>query len=73
MKQLYKMTRGVYDAHKQTYNVYYKNWFKWKFDRAYVVDHYSTEARAKELAIERAQAMLNTVEVFRATSFDPFY
>lgn len=66
MKRLFKQTKVIYNAHENTYEVYYKNFLRWKFDRAYKVGEYLDKERAKELAIERAKAMLSTVEVYRS-------
>ena len=38
MKNLYKSTKAIYDAHKKEYQVYYKNWFVWKYDSCYKFD-----------------------------------
>ena len=77
MKQLYKSTKVIFDAHLKEYQVYYKNWFFWKFDSCYKYDerdsrgylinshHYCDKHEAEKRAIERAQAMLNTVEVWK--------
>ena len=77
---LYKSTKVVYDAHLEEYQVYYKNWFFWKFDSCYKFDdtkdrqsgrhvHYCTREEAEERAITRAQAMLETVEVWKQSNF----
>jgi hypothetical protein len=75
MKPLYKSTKVIYDAHLKQYQVYYKNWFTWKFDSCYKYDerdginytpvHYCTKEQAEERAINRAKAMLDTVEVWK--------
>ena len=73
MKNLFKQTRVIYDAHLKQYQVYYKNWFVWKFDSCYKFDenfphhpvHYCSKPDAEKRAIERAKAMLETVEVYR--------
>ena len=65
MKPLYKTVKVVYDAHVAEYKVYYRNWFRWHFDRGYNVSKYMSPKSAREMAIERAEALLNTVEVFR--------
>lgn len=77
MKFLYKSTKVVYDAHLKEYQVYYKNWFTWKYDSCYKFDdqttkypvHYSSEESAKDRAIHRAKSMLNTVEVWRGSQY----
>ena len=79
MKNLFKTTRVVYDAHLKEYQVYYKNWFFWKFDSCYKFDeldkgkryspiHYCTKEEAEKRAIERAAAMLDTVEVWKKSN-----
>lgn len=77
MKYLYKSTKVIYDAHLKEYQVYYKNWFKWKYDSCYKFDdskrpyptHYCTQEEAKERAINRATAMLDTVEVWKRSNY----
>ena len=76
---LYKSTKVIYDAHLKQYQVYYKNWFFWKFDSAYKFDdedsprgyrvHYRTKKQAEEAAICRAHDMLNTVEVWKQSNY----
>jgi hypothetical protein len=77
MKTIYKSTKVIYDAHLKEYQVYYKNWFIWKFDSCYKFDekkasynpvHYCSEEQAKERAINRASAMLSTVEVWKQSN-----
>jgi hypothetical protein len=77
MKHLYKSTKVIFDAHQKQYEVYYKNWFVWHYDSCYKYDdrdskgylpspvHYCDKLQAEKRAIERAQAMLNTVEVWK--------
>ena len=74
MKPLYKSTKVIYDAHLKEYQVYYKNWFVWRYDSSYKFDekkaqydpvHYCNEEKAMEKAINRAKAMLDTVEVWK--------
>lgn len=77
MKHLYKSTKVIYDAHLKEYQVYYKNWFFWKYDSCYKFDerdsrgylksptHYCDKHQAEERAINRAKAMLDTVEVWK--------
>ena len=79
MRHLYKTTRVVYDAHLQEYQVYYKNWLFWRFDSAYHWDkpnsvpmYYRTREKARQEAIERAQDMLQTVEIYRDTVIFPY-
>ena len=38
MKNLFKQTRVIYDAHLEEYQVYYKNFLFWKFDCSYGFD-----------------------------------
>ena len=79
MKNLFKTTRVVYDAHLKEYQVYYKNWFVWKYDTCYKYDenepgkrygpiHYCTKEEAEQRAIERAKAMLDTVEIWKQSN-----
>ena len=68
MKNLFKQTKVVYDAHLKEYVVYYKNWLFWRHDQTYKVGTYLHDERAKELAIERAKNMLDTVEIYRSPS-----
>lgn len=78
MKNLFKQTKVVYDEHQKEYQVYYRNFFVWHFDSCYKIDDkhphtpYSDKKKeeAKERAIQRAQAMLNTVEVWRGSNFN---
>lgn len=79
MRHLYKTTRVVYDAHLCEYVVEYKNWLFWRFDSTYRWDkpggvpmYYRTREKAKQEAIERAQDMLQTVEVYRDTVIFPY-
>ena len=65
MKTLYKTVKVVYDAHTAEYKVYYRNWFRWILDRGYNVSKYMTPKSAREKAIERAESLLETVEIFR--------
>jgi len=76
MKHLFKSTKVIFDAHLKQYEVYYKNWFIWHFDSCYKYDekekgkiyhpvHYCDKDTAEKRAISRAEAMLETVEVWR--------
>ena len=77
MKPLFKSTKVIFDAHKKEYQVYYKNWFSWKYDSCYKYDerdgkgymsspqHYCDKDTARQRAITRAENMLETVEVWR--------
>jgi hypothetical protein len=75
MKNLFKQTRVIYDAHQEQYQVYYKNFLFWRFECSYRFDnskspyktHYCTQKEAEERAIARAKAMLETVEVYRGS------
>lgn len=66
MKRIFKQTKVIYDAHMQEYNVYYKNFLFWKYDRCYKVNEYMTNERAKELAITYAENILSSVEIYRS-------
>ena len=78
-KALYKSTKVVYNAHLKQYEVYYRNWLFWQFDSYYKYDehapgsyrpvHYCTKEEAEQRAIKRAADMLETVEVWRKSSF----
>ena len=77
MKTIYKSTKVIYDAHLKEYQVYYKNWFTWKYDRSYKFDekvsahptHYCTKEQAEQRAIERAKSMLETVEIWKQSNY----
>ena len=77
MKPIYKSVKVIYDAHLKMYQVWYRNWFFWHYDSGYRFDeqkdrypvHYCLEEEAKERAINRAKAMLETVEVYRDFKF----
>lgn len=77
MKNIFKQTKVIYDDHQKQYEVYYRNFFVWHFDSCYKfnTDHpytphyFQKKEEAKERAIRRAQAMLNTVEVWRGSNF----
>jgi hypothetical protein len=73
MKPLYKTVKVVYDAHTAEYKVYYRNWFRWHFDRGYNVSKYMSPMSAREKAIERAESLLETVEVFRKSNMDYYH
>jgi len=73
MKPLYKTVKVVYDAHTAEYKVYYRNWFRWRFDRGYNVSKYMSPKTAGESAIERAESLLETVEVFRKSNIDYYH
>jgi hypothetical protein len=72
MKPLYKTVRVIYNAHEESYDIQYKNWFIWQHDRSYKFDidskhtvYYRTKEDAKEAALKRANSLLNTIEIFR--------
>ena len=74
-KHLFKATKVLFDAHTCQYEVYYRKWLFWHFDSVYKYDaepkrpiHYRTKEKAKEKAIERASAMLETIEVWRKSN-----
>lgn len=67
MKFLYKTVKVIYNGHHKQYEIWYRNWFKWHFDSCYKISEHLNQERAKELAIERAQGMLGTAEVWRQT------
>lgn len=69
-KILYKTTRVIYNAHMEQYEVHYRNWIKWHIDKTYKVNQYMPKEQAKQLAIERAEGLLNTVEVWRQSNID---
>ena len=66
MRKLFKQTKVVYDAHEESYYVYYKNFLLWRFDQAYKVRTHCPDARAREMALARAKCMLDTVEIWRS-------
>ena len=66
MRKLFKQTKVVYDAHEESYDVYYKNFLFWRFDQAYKVKEYRPNHKAMEMAIDRAKSMLDTVEIWRS-------
>jgi hypothetical protein len=74
--KLYKETRVVYDAHGQSYDVEYRNWFFWKFEKSYRYDtskrnpiHYMDQEQAKTSAINLARAMLDTMVVYQQSNY----
>ena len=73
MKNLYKSTKVIHDAHMHCYEVYYKNWFFWKYDCAYSYDSdHMTQEKAKEFAITRASNMLKSSVVWQQSNFDGY-
>lgn len=70
MKHLFRTVKVIYEASDNQYEVYYRNWFFWRFDSCYKVNEYNDNKKAKEKAIERAQALLDTVEVWRQSNID---
>ena len=77
MKNLFKQTKVIYDAHEKEYQVWYRNFFIWQYDSCYKHDishpytpHYDKKKEeAEQRAIERAKTMLNSVEVWRGSNF----
>ena len=75
-KPLYKTVKVIYNAIDESYEIWYRNWFFWNFDSSYKFDksdnkhplYYRTKEQAEQMAINRAAAMLKSVEVFRGTS-----
>ena len=74
-KILYKTVKVVYDAHSKSYDVYYRNWFFWKCDKCYRYDenpkypiHYCDQEEAKKRAIDYADSLLKTVEIYRKSN-----
>lgn len=65
MKMLYKTVKVIYNGHMKRYEIWYRNWFAWHYDSCYKISEYNEQERAKKLAIERAEGMLGTVEVWR--------
>jgi hypothetical protein len=65
MRPLYKSTKVIYNAHELQYEIWYKTFVIWKFDSCYKIGEYLKDERAKELAINRAQAMLNSCEIWK--------
>ena len=84
MKNLFKSTKVIYDAHLKEYQVYYKNFLFWHFDSCYKFDergkdghltkryYYFEKHEAEKQAIERASAMLDTVEVWKKSNIQYF-
>ena len=68
MKSLYKTVKVLYNGHLKRYEIWYRNWFFWQFDSCYKESEYLSQERARELAIERAQGLLNTTEVWRQST-----
>jgi hypothetical protein len=80
MKNLFRTTKVIHDAHTHSYDVYYKNFLFWKFDSSYRYDddikypiHYQTKVIAEKEAINRAKAMLETVEVWKQSNSIGWY
>lgn len=75
MRQLYKSAKVIYDAHLHRFDVYYKNFLFWKLDRSYPYDtdvkypvHYASLEKARDRAIERAESLLETVEIWKKSN-----
>ena len=75
-KYIYKSTKVIYDAHLKEYQVYYRNWFFWRYDSGYKFDggatkypvYYCDQENAKQRAITRAENMLSTVEIWKRSN-----
>jgi len=72
MKFLFDKVRVVHDAHMHEYRVEYKCWFRWvlQYSYQYELDKSRpgpTQERAKELAIARAEALMETCIVWERT------
>lgn len=77
VKNLFNSVKVIYDAHTKSFNVYYRKWFFWKLDSYYKYDenprhpiHYCNKEEAQKRAIDRANALLNTVEIYRKTNIN---
>lgn len=74
LKRLFKKTKVIYNAHGLYYEVWFKKFWVWCYDSCYKFDkpgekypvYYTTKEEAEERAIERAKAMIETVEVWRS-------
>jgi len=76
MKLLYKSAKVIYDAYLNEYQVYYKNWFLWKYDTCYKYDinprqpiYYRSKEDAEKQAINRASALLKTSVIWQQSNF----
>jgi len=74
-KILYKTVKVIYNAHLKCYDVYYRNWFTWHLEQRYRYDedgrnptHYCNQEEAKQRAIDRAESLLKTVEIYRKSN-----
>jgi hypothetical protein len=65
MKKNFLKTRVVYNAAELTYEVQYYKWLMWRYHCQYSVDNFGKE-RAKELAIEKAKAILEDEVVWES-------
>ena len=76
MKPLFKTVKVIYNAIDESYEIWYRNWFVWNYDSKYKFDepgvryptHYRSKEQAEQMAIDRAKAMLKSVEVYRGTA-----
>jgi hypothetical protein len=72
MKNIFKAAKVVLDVHEAEYVVYYKKWLFWRIDRSYAfwvqepVSYRYTEEKAMELAIKRAQNLMESREVWHS-------
>jgi hypothetical protein len=76
MKFLYKTVRVVQDWHLKEYRVDYRNFLFWKRDSSYKWDedtrnptYYRTQEQAKTKAIDRAEGMLHTIEIYKKSNY----
>lgn len=76
-QSVYRTVKVEYNGHLERYEVYYRNWFFWRYDSCYKFDkpgnrgyvtHYCNQEQALERAKERAQGMLNTFVVFQESN-----
>ncbi len=79
-KNLFNSVKVIYDAHTKSFDVYYRKWFVWKLDSTYKFDddarypiHYATKDQAKQRAIDQANALLDTVEIYRKSNISYYY
>jgi len=77
MRYLYKTVKVIHDGHLKEYQVWYRNWFFWKYESCYKYDtetrnptYYRTVEQARDQAIKRAEGMLGTVEIWKKSNFN---
>jgi hypothetical protein len=71
--KLFENARVIHNGYNSRYVVQYKNWFFWQHEGYYYYDppgaeykvHHRTREAAKEMAINRAQGLLDICEVWR--------